>query len=529
VLKKLKMIGIPSSFHRQLYLWCLGLIGFSLPISIFSLSVFEITLAINWILEKKIISRWHIIKSNKSLWFVALFYLVYLLWLLFTDDFRNGFHDLKIKLPFLLLPIIIATSEPIEKKWFHRILYFFILGVSLSTIYSGYQIIKLNGDVISNIGEISPFISHIKLALMANTSLFILGYLTYCLQNQWIRIGNILLILWLMGFLFLLQSITGIAILLTLLIILLIIWVFKTNNLLLRWMMVVSILTGIFLIVSYFTKIYTHYFSPLPINPSKLDQYTHSGNKYWHNISCNFLEGGNYTYLYICDEELRREWNKRSSFNFDGNDRKGQKIKYIIYRYLTSRDLRKDSAGLSELSEVDIQYIENGIPNKIYLQKFGLKARIYQMFWELYHYKMGDNPTGYSVSQRIEFYKTAFKIIKQNFWFGVGTGDIEKEFQLQYKNDSSPLALNARGRVHNNFFSFFISFGIVGLILIILSLFIPPWMEKKYSNYLFYSFFIIAVLSMFGDNTLKTHTGISWFAFFYGLFLYYNVNEKDPC
>ena len=65
----------------------------------------------------------------------------------------------------------------------------------------------------------------------------------------------------------------------------------------------------------------------------------------------------------INDEELDREWNKKSKVYVDGPDKKGNNLRYTLLRYMASKGLRKDSAGIVSLSPQDIANIECGNTN----------------------------------------------------------------------------------------------------------------------------------------------------------------------
>ncbi|NJK85176.1 MAG: O-antigen ligase family protein [Bacteroidales bacterium] len=129
------------------------------------------------------------------------------------------------------------------------------------------------------------------------------------------------------------------------------------------------------------------------------------------------------------------------------------------------------------------------------------------------------NPSGHSLIQRIEYVKNAAQIIKRNFWTGVGTGDVKDEFMSQYENSESQLDLKWRLRAHNQYVTFLLTFGIIGFSWIMFSFFFPVFYEKKHLDFLAIIFLLIAFLSMLNEDTLETHTGISFFAFFYSFFI----------
>ena len=141
------------------------------------------------------------------------------------------------------------------------------------------------------------------------------------------------------------------------------------------------------------------------------------------------------------------------------------------------------------------------------------------MIWQVDRFRKGGNPSGHSITQRILYFQAGIAIIKEHFWFGVGTGDVARAFEDYYKNSQSLLDQKWRLRAHNQYITFILTFGIFGFLWIVFSLIYPVFLEKKWGDYFFVIFFIIGFLSMINEDTLETHTGNSFFSFFYALFL----------
>jgi O-antigen ligase len=153
---------------------------------------------------------------------------------------------------------------------------------------------------------------------------------------------------------------------------------------------------------------------------------------------------------------------------------------------------------------------------------------IYRVLWEIDTYKKGENPAGHSVAQRWIYLNIAKEIIQNHFWLGVGTGDVQKEFNKVYESRYKNIPEHWRRRAHNQFISFWISFGLIGLLIILIAFFIPVIKRINASGYLGYVFVIIAVLSMLNEDTLETQAGATFIAFFYSLFFLMRVsNEKS--
>ncbi|MFP4025493.1 MAG: O-antigen ligase family protein [Thiohalospira sp.] len=519
--------------HQKIYYFGLLLVAASLPLSKFAVSVSMITLAINWVLEGYFAEKIKKIRDNPSILIFCGIFLVHLLWLLNTSNFQYAFHDLKNKLILIVFPIIIGTSLPLNRNQFKYLLLLFSLSVVVSTLISTAVLLGIIDYPINDIREISMFMSHIRLSLLINVSIFSLGYFLF--SNQFYKTRNELIaysitILWLVLFLFILKSLSGIIIFIILFFLIAGYYSINIKELVFRLFVQVLLITGFLFIASYITHAISKFYTVEKIDFENLEQNTLSGNKYQHKSKPKQIENGYYVWLYVCPKELKKEWNRLSDICYECKDKKGQQVKITLIRYLTSKGFRKDSVGISKLSAADIQNIENGIANYIYTLRYNLYPKIYQIIWEIDVYRKGANPTGNSITQRWEFLKTAFSIIHDNFWFGTGTGDVQDAFNHQYEINKSQLSPGKRLRTHNQYVTFFVSFGIVGFLIVLFCMFYPFIQLKGYKNYFFVMFLLIALLSMLNEDTLENQIGVTFFSYFYSLFLFGNrfkINDND--
>jgi len=270
----------------------------------------------------------------------------------------------------------------------------------------------------------------------------------------------------------------------------------------------------------YISRIVKEYYTINPVDKSRLDSLTSRGNPYTHNLKSNLTENGNYLYLYCQFDEMREAWNKRSRIPYDSAGISGEKIEYTLIRFLTSKNLRKDAGGVESLNQEEIQSIERGIPNYLFLDKFSMKSRIYELLRGYDMYKLTGNPTGYTLMQRIEFWKASIGIISEYWLTGVGTGDMNEAFQKQYVKMNTKLPPDQRWRSHNQFLSIFVGFGIFGFIWFLVSLFYPAWKLRGFNDYFFLVFMIITTLSMMAEDLLESQIGVTFFTFFYCFFLF---------
>jgi len=511
--------------HQKIFYISLLLVAASLPLSKFAVSVSIITMAVNWLLEGHYAHKMEKLKNNPSIIIFCGIFLVHLLWLFNTSNFQYAFSDLKNKLILIVFPLIIGTSPSLTKKQCKNIILLFSLSVVVSTFISTAVLFGIIDYPLNDTRDISLFMSHIRLSLLINLSIFSLAYFIFSDRFSKTRleiIAYIFALLWFIIFLFLLKSLSGLIIFGVLFFIFSGYYSFKMKELIPRLFIQVLLVTVFLFIASYLTHTISKFYTVDKVKPEQLEPNTLSGNPYQHNYTSKQIENGHYVWLYVCPQELEKEWNRVSDICFGCKDKKGQLIKTTLIRYLTSKGLRKDSVGISKLTSGDIQHIENGMANHIYQQRYTLYPGIYQVIWEIDVYRKGANPAGNSITQRYEFLKTAFSIIQNNFWMGTGTGDVQDAFDKQYNVDNSMLPPEKRLRTHNQYITFFVSFGVIGFLIVLFCLFYPPIKLKGFRNYFFVLFFIIALLSMFNEDTLENQIGVTFFSYFYALFLFGN-------
>ncbi|MEA3446746.1 MAG: O-antigen ligase family protein [Bacteroidota bacterium] len=523
--------------HFNVYYFGLVLLAVSLPVSVFTMSVSQFIIAINWIWEGDFRKKYQLLIKRKAVIIFLLIFIVHLLGLFYTswpDGFfgpkYNALKDLRIKLPMLLLPIIIASSEGITAKQLKFLMLFFIASVFVNSIISTCVLFGLGNSQINDIRDISLFISHIRFALLINIAIFTLGYFILQKKSSATKTEKIiyaLLLFWLIIFLILLQSLTGIAVLIICSTVFLTIRVWNINNFPLRlsllvFLFAIPLSTGFYLV-----KTVNEFRNFDKRNIENLEKFTALGNRYSHDFKNPQVENGHWVGLYICEKEMKTEWNKISKIKYNNKDKKGQKIKYTLLRYLSSLNLRKDASGVKKLSGMDIKSIEAGNSNYIFKNKFSLYSRIYQTIWEMDLYFRGGNPSGHSMAQRIEYLRAAMGIIARNPIIGVGTGDAQIEFNKQYELMQSGLTENYRHRAHNQFVTFIITFGISGFLIILFAMFAPMFFEKRTTDFFFLMFMVIAFVSMFNEDTLETQPGVSFFTYFFCLFLFGRKNNTQ--
>ena len=520
----LRLFQWPLNFRNATLLLLLTILV-ALPLSKYITSAAQILLVIVWVAEGGFKNKWHLFKNRPAIWLLILLFLWHLAGLLYTQNWQYAVQDLKIKLPLLLLPLVMGTIEPLRSDELKTLLVGFVVGVAVS---AGSGLLVLSGILpirISNYREISLFISHIRFSLLIDLSIFILFYYLFRPPvKRWIRILLVGLTLYFLVFLLFMKSLTGLVVLILGGWILAIRWMTRQSNILVKWFLTVAMVMTPLLIISYFAHQVNDFYT-IHDETDYLDHQTVNGNPYWHDLDNTYIENGHFVGLYVCEPEMKTAWELRSTINYDGLDQRGQEIRYTLRRYMTSLGYRKDSVGIHRLDSLDILLIEQGFANCRYRHKNLFGLRIYELIWEIDHYKKGGNPSGHSVTQRLEYMKVGWMIFCEHPLWGVGTGDVKDAFDQKYNELNSRLTPEWRLRAHNQFLTIMIALGTIGMIVLLLSLVGPAILEKRFHSYFFLMFFLVAFLSMLNEDTLETQAGVAFFAFFYSFFTFL---ERNP-
>ncbi len=507
-------------FTAGLIFLSLGML-FSGPVA----SISMLLLGINWFAEGNYPERLRIFWKNKPAVILCAFFLLHFIGLAWSSDLDYGLSDVRIKVPLFVLPFIFSTTTRMSSVTFRLFCGIFVLGVIVSTLISLCILKGLLPIAVHDIRDISFFISHIRLSLMICLSIFMLVYFLPRYPSTGLRILFILSILWLVVFLGIIESLTGLSILMIVSVILGVAY-FNSHRPLLGRILLGGVLLILGLMVYQVYSISRSFREVKTVRLASLLPVTADGNLYMNDTASLMVENGTYVRLEVCWTELKTGWEKRSSIPFDSKDRKGNMLSSTLLRYMASKGLfKKDSRTFATLSNDDILSIENGITNYKYPNLSSLNARIYETIWEMDVYRKGENPSGHSMTMRIEFWRAGWHIFKQHMLYGTGTGDVKNAFIKQYKTDHSKLEERWQLRGHNQYLAIAIAFGLPGLLFFLFSLIYPLAQGNMYRNYFYAVFFIIMMVSMITEDTLETQAGATFYALFNSVFLFVMPKE----
>jgi hypothetical protein len=509
--------------HPYLHYTGLLLMVAGLPFSLLLMSLSQFFIGGNWILEGNFLVKWNRFRHDKRALLMCGILLMLLPGMLYSYNIDEGLKLIRLNLPFLIFPFVLSSSPQLKISWYKLLIKLGIVSVFLATLSCAIIGLPrwLDGSL-SDIRQISLFISHIRFSLLIVFSVLLISWM-FTQKNSWLapveKIIAVCMAVWLLVFLFILQSLTGLIILVLVsgAWIILELWRrLKPAVALTVYALTLLVFTGLVALV---VNAYENYITPAEEYYKPKPLLTKNGNPYSHNYT--IIENSHFVFANVCRTELRSAWQQRTPYPIDSIDGKSNPVYITLVRFLNSKGLRKDAEGVNALSDHEIRYIQQGIANVNYTGLWGIRMRFYQLLWEVNYYRRdGANASGHSLLMKLEFWRNAAQIIKSYPIAGVGIGDVSDAFKLQYSTSKTWLDKTWWMNSHNQFLYIGVAAGIPGLIVFLICFFVPAFKRETRYHVPFILFFSIALISMLTEDTLTTQAGVSFVAFYYSLFLF---------
>lgn len=503
-----------KSVHSDIYWASLCLYVISLSASRYFITISLIILIANWLAEGGLREKFRIFFSNKPAMAFTLIYAMNVVGLLWSSDLDYALrNDLLHKSPTLLLPLILVTSARPDVKRLWWILIFFISSVVVVTLI-GFSIRIINPNL--SYREASPFMPGIYLAIMVLLAAFQLPLLIRQVSGSkaWL-IAGMALSVWLIFFLFYLRSLSGIASLAGVALLLLVLLARSRWGRLLKVAVIATFTVAAVLISRPLIDIYRLTHAEVETDFSMMGESTAYDNSYTFDTTNILRENGHLVYAFISETELRDAWNERSDLDFYGNDLSGNPLNHTLYRFLSSKGLRKDRHDLMLLTDTDIDAVEKGITNYLNIGRPGFYVRVYEEMMGLYLYRTSryKGASWSSSSQRLDLWGASFEAFRKHPLLGWGTGGILPAMDYGFTSNGSVLqGLNMKP--HNQYICILLSHGITGMLLF-MALYIYVVVRTGAWRILMFKIFLVAfAVNFLVNNSLESQMGQSIFVFF---------------
>ena len=507
--------SLVANWKENLYLLSLCAFLVALPTSIALISCTAVALLIVWVLTGDFKTKWNRLIHNRGALLLMSIPLLYFIGLCFTHNFALGLQELNKSSYWFIFALVLGTSPPISSKNTCWLLGIYTLVVSIAT---GAALLKLFFTDTINFSDFREvtWIDHIPFSYQISFVIWLIIYSIFNGKHSLIQKSLLLiLIIFLLVSLFSLKSFNGYLYfgVMSFSALLMIVW--QTKKKALKFAFLGAAILILFFPIFYVYHCVQKFYNTTEYNADEIEIFTSNGNKYLHDFDNKTKENGNYITLFICEEELMPLWNSHSKKQYDSKTSLGYPLSNVLIRYITSKGLRKDATGFAQLSQKDIENIENEIPNYIYAEnKLSIYPRIYETIWELDQYKISKNPNEKTLAQRIELGNLAVDIIKKNIWIGIGLGNNVRAYEDVILESGSKLVSHASGSSHNQYLNYLIRFGILGTLYILGVLAYVFIIGRKNNSFLITIFFVSMLAVNFGEANWETFIGLNFFAFF---------------
>lgn len=506
-------------WHKRIYWLTLFGVAVGLPLNKIVLSLSGLLMALNWIVEGQFNIKFKRLKEQKTGLLLAILFCFLAATLVYSEDIHYGVKDLRIKLPLLLFPVVILSSEKLSISMYRRVVAAFVLSVTSVTIMN-YAYFHLSGNSFSDARQMSLFDSHIRLSLMVTIVAFIAAK-TFLIVEGRIKIILLILVVWMMYYTHKSEVLTGYFSFMIAGLTVFVWFVFSyiQKNRFLIFLGILSISTAF---------LYLLYLNVYPIPKEHLDrenlpEFTEFGGRYQHNLNSVILENGYYIHYFVCPEELDSAWMSKTGSSLLSNE--NENLYPALLRYMTSLGLRKDALGFASMSEEDIQNVLDGHPSILYAQG-GFRSRLARITMEIQKHLEGADPNGSTIQQRIEYWRIGGALIKENPILGVGIGDIQLTFDEKYVANNSRLSQENRLHTHQQFLTIWIGAGIIGFLIFVFYIVLVLKKAIKLNSFPLLVVWSIISFSYFFEDTLETQVGATLAAFLVTFILH--QEQKEP-
>jgi O-antigen ligase len=128
---------------------------------------------------------------------------------------------------------------------------------------------------------------------------------------------------------------------------------------------------------------------------------------------------------------------------------------------------------------------------------------------------------------RIPIWIISTEIIEENFWAGVGSGDVNEVLIKRYKHYQLQTLVNNNYNTHNQYLGTFIAVGLIGFLIMMGWLIYPLFRKRHFSKegFLISVFIGIVSINFLFESALNTIAGVVFIAFFYSFLLFVPGSE----
>ncbi|SFC64097.1 O-antigen ligase [Algibacter lectus] len=132
-------------------------------------------------------------------------------------------------------------------------------------------------------------------------------------------------------------------------------------------------------------------------------------------------------------------------------------------------------------------------------------------------------------SERNIIWKSSLDLIKNNYILGIGAGDVEDDLVKKYKEYHFDKGVKIKYNTHNQYLqTYLISglFGIIVLLYLLFSIFIPIKQRREELNIIFNSIFTLIIISFLTESMLQRERGVFMFCMMYTMAMINSLEKR---
>jgi len=119
---------------------------------------------------------------------------------------------------------------------------------------------------------------------------------------------------------------------------------------------------------------------------------------------------------------------------------------------------------------------------------------------------------------RLVKWQSAFDVIRDNWLFGVGSGDVQDELNKQYEAHDFQAGIAEQFNTHNQFLQTWVGTGLIGLVIFIATLIASVAKAIRLKNHFFLVFIALFMICCLTESMLERQFGILFYVIFSSLF-----------
>lgn len=231
-----------------------------------------------------------------------------------------------------------------------------------------------------------------------------------------------------------------------------------------------------------------------------LPEQSPSGERYMHKPERHVTENGYHIWTCVAWGELNRAWGLRSQVPYET-------VQGALIRFLSSKGLCKDAAGVAALSDAEVQAVAAGVPSIVELEGNAWAKRWNRVAYNWGQWLDGRRSPDASILARTVYLQAgllAWLELPPAQWLtGCGPGAVERHLEAVYAAHFPNWPKTAGKRPHNQYATLLLSLGWLGLGLFIWMLW-QAWLHPPTRPGV-----LLLALSCLTEDTMETQAGVT--------------------